>query len=72
MVEILTGKVSVSFAKNHDGRNLLDYFISLEKDNQLVEILDVLVAMDERIEVVNQVATLATKCLKSNGKRGRQ
>ncbi|XP_022152077.1 wall-associated receptor kinase-like 1 [Momordica charantia] len=67
MVELLTGKIPVTFARD-DGRNLLDYFISLEKANQLVEILDIIVAAQESMDVVNSVATLATKCLRSNGK----
>ncbi|XP_022152100.1 wall-associated receptor kinase-like 1 isoform X2 [Momordica charantia] len=67
VVELLTGKLPVSFARD-DGRNLLDHFISLVKTDQLIEILDFIVATEEIMDVVNHVATLATKCLRSNGK----
>lgn len=66
MVELLTRKLP-TFARN-DGGNLLDYFISLERTNGLVEILDATLVKEERMEVVNNVATLAIKCLRSNGK----
>ncbi|XP_022152079.1 wall-associated receptor kinase-like 1 [Momordica charantia] len=68
MVELLTGKLPVTFAKDNDGGNLLDYFISLDQANQLGEVLDITVASEERREVINNVATLATKCLKTNGR----
>ncbi|XP_022152113.1 wall-associated receptor kinase-like 1 [Momordica charantia] len=67
MVELLTGKLPVTFARNED-KNLLDYFISLEKANELAEILDIVVAKEEKMEVVNVVANLTAKCLRSKGK----
>ncbi|XP_022152102.1 wall-associated receptor kinase-like 1 [Momordica charantia] len=67
MVELLTGKLPVTFAKNED-KTLLDYFVSLEKSNELAEILDIVVANEEKMEAVSAVAKLTTKCLRSKGK----
>ncbi|CAK9327857.1 unnamed protein product [Citrullus colocynthis] len=67
MVELLTGKKPVTFGKD-EGENLLDYFISLEKANELVDILDAEVAKEEHMEVVKFVAQLTSKCLRTHGK----
>lgn len=68
LLELLTGKEPFSFAKD-EGKNLLEYFISLEKDNQVIDILDGVVATEAKIEDVNCVAKLAIRCLRLNGKR---
>ncbi|CAL2269723.1 unnamed protein product [Prunus armeniaca] len=68
LVEILTGKTPFSFAKE-DGENLVASFISLTRENQLVQILDPQVVREAEMEHVGAIAELATRCLRLNGKK---
>ncbi|PQQ16414.1 wall-associated receptor kinase-like 1 [Prunus yedoensis var. nudiflora] len=67
-VEILTGKTPFSSAKD-DGENLVASFISLTRENQLVQILDPQVVRDAEMEHVGAIAELATRCWRLNGKK---
>ncbi|EXC29894.1 Wall-associated receptor kinase-like 9 [Morus notabilis] len=71
LVEILTGENPFSFAEDHEGKSLITTFISLTKENQLLQILDPQVAKDpgEELEDVQAIAELATRCLRLNGKK---
>ncbi|KAL6269165.1 hypothetical protein ACE6H2_026076 [Prunus campanulata] len=68
LVEILTGKTPFSSAKD-DGENLVASFISLTRENQLVQILDPQVVRDAEMEHVGAIAELATRCWRLNGKK---
>lgn len=57
LVEILTGKTPFSFAKD-DGENLVASFISLTRENQLVQILDPQVVRDAEMEHVGAMLSL--------------
>ncbi|KAL6526926.1 hypothetical protein OROGR_016016 [Orobanche gracilis] len=70
LVELLTGENPYSFAANQEGKNLVSTFISMTKENdQLCHILDPRVDGDVIMEDIRIIAELATRCLRSNGKK---
>ena len=69
LVELLTGENPFSFAKDHEGENLISTFISLTKENQLSQILDPQVVRNAGEENIQAIAELATRCLRLNGKK---
>ncbi|KAM1039138.1 hypothetical protein ACFX15_033067 [Malus domestica] len=66
LVEILTGHTPYSFAK-HEGENLVASFVSLTREDELVQILDPQVARDADVEQIRTIAELAKRCLRLNG-----
>ncbi|KAM1039157.1 hypothetical protein ACFX13_034475 [Malus domestica] len=66
LVEILTGHTPYSFAK-HEGENLVASFISLTREDELVQIMDPQVARDADVEQIRTIAELAKRCLRLNG-----
>ncbi|ONI05120.1 hypothetical protein PRUPE_6G357000 [Prunus persica] len=58
-----------SFGRRDDGRNLMMHFVSLAKENQLHQILDPRLAGEAEPKDIDAIARLATRCLRSNGKR---
>ncbi|PON45469.1 LysM receptor kinase [Parasponia andersonii] len=68
LVELLTGENPFHFAKD-DGKNLVASFISLTGDNQVVQILDPRVIAEARMEDIQAIAELGTRCLRLNGKK---
>ncbi|CAN6724983.1 unnamed protein product [Malus baccata var. baccata] len=66
LVEILTGHTPYSSAK-HEGENLVASFISLTREDELVQILDPQVARDADVEQIRTIAELAKRCLRLNG-----
>ncbi|KAH9734416.1 Wall-associated receptor kinase-like 1 [Citrus sinensis] len=69
LLELLTGKKPICFARVEEERNLVACFISLAKENQLLEILDARVAKEAREEDIGAVAELAMRCLRLNSKK---
>ncbi|KAJ0078850.1 hypothetical protein Patl1_24358 [Pistacia atlantica] len=68
LVELLTGKTPLSYARAEE-KNLVTCFISLAKENQLLEILDTRVAKEAREEDIQSIAELVMRCLRLNGKK---
>ncbi|KAJ7973599.1 LysM receptor kinase [Quillaja saponaria] len=68
LVELLTGRKPISFTKN-EGLNLVAEFISLTKENQLIQILDSRVAAEAKKDDIQAIANLAVRCLRLNGKK---
>ncbi|KAM1160711.1 hypothetical protein ACFX19_034285 [Malus domestica] len=66
LVEILTGHTPYSFAKD-EGENLVASFISLTREDELVQILDPQVARDADVKQIRTIAELAKQCLRLNG-----
>ncbi|KAM1354170.1 hypothetical protein ACFX2H_033559 [Malus domestica] len=66
LVEILTGHTPYSFAK-HEEENLVAAFISLTREDELVQILDPQVARDADVKQIRTIAELAKRCLRLNG-----
>lgn len=62
----LTGHTPYSFAKD-EGENLVASFISLTREDELVQILDPQVARDADVEQIRTIAELAKRCLRLNG-----
>lgn len=69
LVELITGEKPISFARAEDERNFVAHFISLTKENRLLQILDPRVAREAVEEDIHAIANLAIRCLRSNGKK---
>ncbi|CAL8166943.1 unnamed protein product [Prunus armeniaca] len=68
LVELLTAKQVISFARPERERNLAVYFVSQMNADRLLEILDDQVPLNEEIiEQLREVADLASKCLRMRG-----
>ncbi|XP_039062588.1 putative wall-associated receptor kinase-like 16 [Hibiscus syriacus] len=67
LIELLTGQKVVCFKRSEEKRVLAMYFVSLMKEDRLVEILDHRVVNDENIEVLKEVAALARRCVRVKG-----
>ncbi|CAL9003732.1 unnamed protein product [Prunus brigantina] len=55
--------------RRDDGRNLIMHFVSLAKENQVHQILDSRLAGEAEPKDIDAIARLATRCLRSNGKK---
>ncbi|KAK8540440.1 hypothetical protein V6N13_008862 [Hibiscus sabdariffa] len=69
LAELLTGQLSVSFARPEDQRNLSAYFILAMQRDCLFEILVPGLANDGNKEQLKAVADLAMRCLRLKGER---
>lgn len=69
LLELLTGKKPICLTREEEERNLVAYFISLAKENKLLEILDARVAKEASEEDIEAVAELAMGCLRLNSKK---
>ncbi|XVE87224.1 hypothetical protein DITRI_Ditri18aG0099000 [Diplodiscus trichospermus] len=69
LVELLTGKSPVSFARSGEDRSLVSYFIDSVEEDKLFDILDAqIIETNSSAQEIISVANLAKKCLSSNGK----
>ncbi|RZC86487.1 hypothetical protein C5167_030563 [Papaver somniferum] len=77
LVELLTGKAVISFARPEEDRNLGSYFLSTMKTNRLFTILDSSLVLNDNERVssvhghqqIQQMAELAQKCLRVKGEK---
>ncbi|XP_031258635.1 wall-associated receptor kinase-like 1 [Pistacia vera] len=67
LVELLTGKKPISL--DEEERNVVSHFISLAKENKVMEILDARVAKEASEEDIQTIVVLALSCLRLNGKK---
>lgn len=67
LVELMTGKVPLSFSRSEEERNLSMYFLLALKQNRLGEILDKTLGGDVEFEKLKEVASLAKMCLRVKG-----
>nr|KJB29139.1 hypothetical protein B456_005G086200 [Gossypium raimondii] len=67
LMEMLTGQKVVCFKRSEESRVLAMYFVSLMKENRLLDILDPWVLNDENVEQLKEVATLACRCVRVKG-----
>ena len=58
LVELLTGKIALSFDRSEEERSLAIYFISFSKDNRLFEILEKHIVKEGKAEQLKEVAIL--------------
>lgn len=68
IVELLTGQKPVSLTKSKEGMNLAGYFVQCMEENRLFDILDGRIEGNDCRQEVMAVASLAKRCLNSNGK----
>ncbi|KAG4200850.1 hypothetical protein ERO13_A05G239750v2 [Gossypium hirsutum] len=67
LIELLTGLKAVSFERPEHERNLSLYFVSVMKEERLLDIVDGRVLNDKNIEQLKEVATLARRCVRLKG-----
>ncbi|XP_039023318.1 putative wall-associated receptor kinase-like 16 [Hibiscus syriacus] len=67
LMELLTGQKAVSFKRSEEDRVLAMYFVSVMKENRLLDILDPRVLNDENVEQLKEVAALARRCVRVQG-----
>ncbi|PIN12511.1 Serine/threonine protein kinase [Handroanthus impetiginosus] len=67
LVELLTGKTALSFARPEEDRNLANLFLSVMKQERLFEILEDNVVKQENNEQLRKVAMVAKSCLYVKG-----
>ncbi|XP_022765900.1 wall-associated receptor kinase 2-like [Durio zibethinus] len=67
LIELITGLKVLSFERPEAERNLAMFFVSVMKEERLVDILDGRVVNDENIEQLKEVAILARRCVRVKG-----
>ncbi|KAK8510589.1 hypothetical protein V6N12_055516 [Hibiscus sabdariffa] len=67
LIELLTGQKVVCFKRSEEKRVLAMYFVSLMKEDRLLEILDPRVVNDGNVEQLKEVAALARRCVRVKG-----
>ncbi|XP_018830520.2 putative wall-associated receptor kinase-like 16 [Juglans regia] len=67
LVELLTGKEALSFARSEEQRSLAMYFISSIKEERLLEILENHIVAEGNKEQIQQFVELARRCLAVKG-----
>ncbi|XVE61194.1 hypothetical protein DITRI_Ditri06bG0020000 [Diplodiscus trichospermus] len=67
LIELLTGLKVLSFQRPEEERNLSMYFVSMMKEDRLLEILDRRVINEKTIKQLKEVATLARRCVRVKG-----
>ncbi|KAG7943144.1 hypothetical protein I3843_15G024600 [Carya illinoinensis] len=67
LAELLTGKKVISFDRLESERNLATYFVSMVKDDRLVEVLDDNIHNGSNVEELKKVANVAKRCLSVKG-----
>ncbi|GMI93259.1 wall associated kinase 3 [Hibiscus trionum] len=69
LVELLTGKLPISFARPEAQRNLSSYFILAMQQDRFFEILEPGLANEGNREQLEAVADLAMRCLRLKGEK---
>ncbi|XP_059629935.1 putative wall-associated receptor kinase-like 16 [Cornus florida] len=67
LVELLTGRMAVSFNRPEKERSLATYFISSMNENRLSLVLDDQIVNEDNADQVREVAKLAQSCLRLKG-----
>ncbi|XVF39226.1 hypothetical protein PTKIN_Ptkin01aG0018700 [Pterospermum kingtungense] len=67
LIELLTGLKALSFERPEQERNLSMYFVSMIRQDRLLEILDRRVMNEKTIEPLKEVAALARRCVRLKG-----
>ncbi|KAG8378454.1 hypothetical protein BUALT_Bualt08G0138900 [Buddleja alternifolia] len=67
LVELLTGRKALSFDRPEDEQNLANFFLSVLKKEQLLQVLDVNIVGEGNMEQIIEVARLAEWCLHVKG-----
>ncbi|MFQ6655176.1 hypothetical protein Gotur_025851 [Gossypium turneri] len=67
LIELLSGLEVISFERLEHERNLALYFVSVMKEERLLDIVDRRVLEDKNIEQLKEVANLARRCVRLKG-----
>ncbi|CAL2252458.1 unnamed protein product [Prunus armeniaca] len=67
LMELLTSKVALSFARPEEERNLASFFVCSIDEGHLYQILDNGIANERNIETLQNVAELAKRCVRLKG-----
>ncbi|MBA0755053.1 hypothetical protein Gogos_021196, partial [Gossypium gossypioides] len=67
LIELLSGLEVISFERLEHERNLTLYFVSVMKEERLLDIVDRRVLEDKNIEQLKEVANLARRCVRLKG-----
>ncbi|KAM2619509.1 hypothetical protein TB1_035658 [Malus domestica] len=67
LMELLTSKVALSFARPEEERNLASLFVCAMEEDRLNQILDQDIVNDGNIQTVKHVANLAKGCVRLKG-----
>ncbi|ONI11225.1 hypothetical protein PRUPE_4G093500 [Prunus persica] len=67
LMELLTSKVALSFARPEEERNLASFFVCSMDEGRLYQILDDDIANERNIETLQNVADLAKRCVRLKG-----
>ncbi|TYJ35705.1 hypothetical protein E1A91_A05G255200v1 [Gossypium mustelinum] len=67
LIELLTGLEAISFERPEHERNLSLYFVSVMKEERLLDIIDKRVLNDKSIEQLKEAANLARRCVRLKG-----
>ncbi|RZC66298.1 hypothetical protein C5167_009983 [Papaver somniferum] len=67
LVELLTGEIPISFERPEEQRNIVSYFISLVKRNDMLHVLETRLVTKGNREQVVAVGMLANRCLSPKG-----
>ncbi|KAL1221391.1 Wall-associated receptor kinase-like 5 [Cardamine amara subsp. amara] len=69
LVELITGEKPLSRIRCEEGRGLATHFIEAMKENRVVDIIDIRIKDESKMEQVILVAKLARRCLNRKGKK---
>ncbi|KAM4069746.1 hypothetical protein ACB094_12G113000 [Castanea mollissima] len=67
MAELLSGKKAISFDRPESERNLAMHFVSVVKENRLLQIFEDHIVKEGSIQHLKEVANLAIRCLSVRG-----
>ncbi|MBA0817872.1 hypothetical protein Gohar_000002, partial [Gossypium harknessii] len=67
LIELLSGLEVISYERLEHERNLALYFVSVMKEERLLDIVDRRVLEDKNIEQLKEVANLARRCVRLKG-----
>ncbi|KAG8378456.1 hypothetical protein BUALT_Bualt08G0139100 [Buddleja alternifolia] len=67
LVELITGRKALSFDRPEDEQNLANFFLSVLKKEQLLQVLNDNIVGEGNIEQITEVAKLAQGCLHVKG-----
>ena len=68
LVELITGEKPLSRVRSEEGRGLATHFLEAMKENRVIDIIDIRIKDESKLEQVMAVAKLARKCLNRKGK----
>ncbi|KFK28619.1 hypothetical protein AALP_AA7G023000 [Arabis alpina] len=69
LVELITGEKPLSRVPSEEARSLAAYFIETMKENTVIDIIDVRIKQESKLDQVIAVAKLARRCLNRKGKK---